>query len=190
MLMEVQAFIFTYFFLLAWLQRGAARMAAAVMFAGVAGFIAIAGLMEPDPGDRIREEVFLAEENRNQFEGYAMRSQSVYSALPSRLYEMGVRPVEGALNRYGWIGAGLGSGSQGAAWAAAADLARFGAGSPYMEANPDYSKNFSCARSHDVWVRCFPRFQFRDICRGHTSLQRPFHTVDPWLDLGVRACHP
>ena len=51
--------------------------------------------------------------NAQKIQGYAARGQSVFADLPERINELGMQPVMSAIDRYGWVGAGLGTGSQG-----------------------------------------------------------------------------
>jgi len=52
-------------------------------------------------------------ENAQRIEGYAARGQSVFADLPARVNELGIQPILWAVGRFGWLGAGLGTGSQG-----------------------------------------------------------------------------
>ncbi len=50
----------------------------------------------------------------SQFELYAQRGATVFSDALDRMYQLGYRPIEWAINRVGVFGAGVGVGSQGA----------------------------------------------------------------------------
>jgi hypothetical protein len=112
MLVEITVFISVYLFLVAWLQRGTARLAMAVLLAGAIGYIGIVGFVAPDLVQRSASKT-VHMENAQRIEGYAARGQSVFADLPARVNELGVQPVMWALDRFGWLGAGLGTGSQG-----------------------------------------------------------------------------
>jgi hypothetical protein len=112
MLIEIIIFISTYLFLVAWLQRGMARLAMVVLVMGAAGYILIVGFVAPDLVQRSYSKSMYVE-NAQRIEGYAARGQSVFADLPSRVKALGVEPVVWAVDNFGWFGAGLGTGSQG-----------------------------------------------------------------------------
>jgi hypothetical protein len=112
MLVEITVFISIYLFLVAWLQRGMARLAMGVLLAGAIGYIGIVGFIAPDLVQRSASKS-MHMENAQRIEGYAARGQSVFADLPARVNELGVQPVLWAVGRFGWLGAGLGTGSQG-----------------------------------------------------------------------------
>jgi len=112
MLIEIIIFISTYFFLVAWLQRGMARLAMVVLVMGAAGYVLIVGFVAPDLVQRSYSKSMYVE-NAQRIEGYAARGQSVFADLPSRVKALGVEPVLWAVDNFGWFGAGLGTGSQG-----------------------------------------------------------------------------
>jgi hypothetical protein len=112
MLVEITVFISVYLFLVSWLQRGTARLAMAVLLAGAIGYIGIVGFVAPDLVQKSNTKSAVIE-NAQRIGGYAARGQSVFADLPSRVSELGVQPVLWAVSRFGWLGAGLGTGSQG-----------------------------------------------------------------------------
>jgi hypothetical protein len=112
MLVEITVFLCTYFFLVAWLQQGMARLAMVLVAAGAIGYIGIVGFISPDAARRTYAKQ-LDTESAKRFEGYAARGQTVFADLPKRVNELGVQPVMWATERFGWLGAGLGTGSQG-----------------------------------------------------------------------------
>ena len=112
MLVEITIFISAYLFLVAWLQRGMARLAVVVMVAGAVGYVVIVGFVEPDLVQRSYSKSLYVE-NAQKIEGYAARGQSVFVDLPSRVNAVGLQPVISAVETFGWLGAGLGTGSQG-----------------------------------------------------------------------------
>jgi len=112
MLIEIIIFISTYFFLVAWLQRGMARLAMVVLVMGAAGYVLIVGFVAPDLVQHSYSKSMYVE-NAQRIEGYAARGQSVFADLPARVKALGVEPVVWAVDNFGWFGAGLGTGSQG-----------------------------------------------------------------------------
>lgn len=112
MLVEITIFISAYLFLIAWLQRGMARLAMAVLAAGAIGYVAIVGFVAPDLVHSSYSKSMYVE-NANRIEGYAARGQSVFADLPKRVNDVGLQPVIYAVDAFGWLGAGLGTGSQG-----------------------------------------------------------------------------
>jgi hypothetical protein len=112
MLIEVTIFVCAYLFLVAWIQRGMARLAVIVVVIGVAGYIGIVAFVAPD----LVQESYtkkLQVENADRLEGYALRGSSVFADLPKRVNNVGWRPLVWAVDEFGWLGAGLGTGSQG-----------------------------------------------------------------------------
>lgn len=112
MLVEITIFITTYFFLVAWLQRGMARLAVAVVVAGFIGYVGIVGFVAPD----LVQSSYTGSmrvENAQRIEGYAQRGKSVFVDLPKRVNAVGAQPLIWAVDTFGWYGAGLGTGSQG-----------------------------------------------------------------------------
>jgi hypothetical protein len=118
MLVEISIFIATYVFLVALLQRGMAKLAVIVVMMAAVGYIGIVGLVAPDPVQRT-EAVPI--ENAQKLQGYAARGHTVFADLPARVSALGVAPVMWAVDTFGWLGAGLGTGSQGANDIAAAN---------------------------------------------------------------------
>jgi hypothetical protein len=112
MLVEITVFIFTYLFLVAWLQRGMARLAVVALALGAVGYIGIVGFVAPDPVQRTYAS---GDADTKRIEGYAARGQTVFADLPKRVNELGLQPIRWAIEIHGWLGAGLGTGSQGTA---------------------------------------------------------------------------
>jgi hypothetical protein len=112
MLVEITIFIGTYLFLVAWLQRGMARLAMTVLALAFAGYVGIVGFMAPDLVQSSYSKNMTVE-NAQRFEGYAVRGQSVLADLPARVKAVGWDPLFWSVETFGWFGAGLGTGSQG-----------------------------------------------------------------------------
>jgi hypothetical protein len=112
MLVEITIFLSCYFFLVAWLQRGMARLAMMVLAAGVVGYVGIVGFVAPDLVQNSYTKQ-MTMENAKRIEGYAVRGKSVFVDLPKRVNEVGIQPLVWSVENFGWFGAGLGTGSQG-----------------------------------------------------------------------------
>ena len=113
MLVQIIIFISSYFLLVAWFQRGAAKVAGFIGLSGLAGYVLIVGLVGPDPGDHSFDTHQMNIGSGSLYEAYALRRQSVIQDIPARFSDLGLAPISWAVNQYGWFGAGLGSGSQG-----------------------------------------------------------------------------
>jgi hypothetical protein len=112
MLIEITIFITSYVFLVAWLQRGMARLAMIVLTTGFVGYVGIVGFVAPDlVQDSYTKSMKV--ENAQRIEGYALRGQSVFADIPKRVNNVGWQPLVWSVDTFGWLGAGLGSGSQG-----------------------------------------------------------------------------
>ena len=111
MLVEVTVFLTTYIFLVAWFQKKATRPAVIAALTGIITYVAIVGFVTPDSGESTTKRLRLDPEEK--YLHYTVRGRSVFSAIPQRFDKLGVKPVAWAVNRYGWFGAGLGTGSQG-----------------------------------------------------------------------------
>jgi hypothetical protein len=113
MLVEVATFMSMYMFLVALLQRGTVRTAVIILTMGVLAYFAIIGMMPADATERPASEM-LTKEEALSVRGYAARSQTAFADIPDRVSELGIQPILWSIDRYGWLGAGLGTGTQGA----------------------------------------------------------------------------
>lgn len=113
MLVTVAIFISVYFMLNAWFKRGAGKLAVIAGLTALLSFVAIIGIVNPDPGERSFNSHRLSVASNEKYKAYALRSRSVIQDIPDRFTNMGVDPVIWAVNSYGVFGAGLGTGSQG-----------------------------------------------------------------------------
>ncbi len=127
MLVQIAIFISVYFVLVAWFQRGATKIAGIIGFAGLISYIAIIGLVEPDPGDRSFRSHELTVAPDQLYQAYALRTRSVIDDIPDRISQLGLQPIMWVTDQYGWFGAGLGTGSQGAQHFGADDVLDRGA---------------------------------------------------------------
>jgi hypothetical protein len=112
MLLEIAVFISTYMFLFAWMQQGMAKLAMTLLAMLVVGYVLIVGFVAPDLVQHSYSKSMTLE-NSSGIAGYAVRGQSVLADVPDRFRAMGVQPIISAVETYGWLGAGLGTGSQG-----------------------------------------------------------------------------
>lgn len=113
MLVYVVVFGGTYITLFAWFLRGKARYAAVAMLACVAMFGA-ALTLGPDAGERSFDATndYLA--RRDVDAAWFERGMSVFADIPGRFELLAYKPIAWAVDGFGWFGAGLGSGAQGA----------------------------------------------------------------------------
>ncbi len=112
LLIEITIFISFYLFLIAWLQRGMARLAMTVLILGAIGYVGIVAFVSPDlVQSSYSKSLRMADADRMQ--GYAARGQSVFADLPKRVNDVGLQPLLSSIETFGWLGAGLGTGSQG-----------------------------------------------------------------------------
>jgi len=127
MLVLVVIFITVYFMLNAWFQRGAGKLAVIAGITALLSFIAIVGLVDPDPGERSFNSHNMQVGADETYKAYALRSRSVIQDIPDRFINLGIDPVVWAVNSYGVFGAGLGTGSQGVQHYIAEDVINRGA---------------------------------------------------------------
>ena len=111
MLVQIAVFLLSYYALLAWFGRGQAKVAMAI-FAGAVGVYLIvgSGLVLDNDSD---EETQPPAVTDTRYELYAKRGATVFEDIPERFQQLGLAPVQWAINRFGVLGAGLGTGSQG-----------------------------------------------------------------------------
>ena len=114
MIIEIAIFISVYFCLFAWFRRGSGKMVVLTSLLGVVAYAAAVGMMAPDQGDESYASERVAKSERTRFSKYSERAQTVFQEVPKRVVDLGVMPVSWAIESSGWLGAGLGVGSQGA----------------------------------------------------------------------------
>jgi hypothetical protein len=106
MAVVVTIFICSHFALTAFLVRGAAKTAIGVGLAALIGYSAL-GSMSGTDARSLQAPV-------SEYNAYIGRNQSVLGDSGERFMELGLGPVMWAYTRFGVMGAGLGTGSQGA----------------------------------------------------------------------------
>jgi hypothetical protein len=107
LLMEFSIFISAYVFFIMWFRRGGRRLAIAAALSGALAYVGFGGLKEQDTNFSTR-----LEQNDN-YSVYVARTQSVFGDAWGRFLELGVEPINWALDQYGILGTGVGPGSQG-----------------------------------------------------------------------------
>lgn len=114
MIIQIAIFLSTYIGLITWFRRGNGKLAVLAFVVGVVSYIGVAGWLAPDAGDvkyNAPAESYIAEDNANIISD---RAQTVFADVPSRIRKLGIEPISWAIDEVGWLGAGLGVGSQGA----------------------------------------------------------------------------
>ena len=114
MIIEIAIFLSAYFCLFAWFRRGSGKMVVLTALLGVVAYAVAVGMMAPDQGDGSYASERVARSERTGFSKYSERAQTVFQEVPKRVVDLGVMPVSWAIESNGWLGAGLGVGSQGA----------------------------------------------------------------------------
>lgn len=114
MIIEVAIFLSAYFCLFSWFRRGNGKMVVVTALVGVVAYAAAVGMMAPDQGDGGYAAERLAKSEGGSFSKYSERAQTVFQEVPKRVVDLGVMPVSWAIESNGWLGAGVGVGSQGA----------------------------------------------------------------------------
>lgn len=115
MIIEIAIFLSAYFFLIVWFRRGNAKLALLTALLGIVGYTVAVGSIRPDSGDESYASERVEGTTDNSFGKYSERAATVFEDAPRRALEMGIQPVSWAVAAHGWLGAGLGVGSQGAA---------------------------------------------------------------------------
>ncbi|MGH8105988.1 MAG: hypothetical protein ACREO2_06705, partial [Arenimonas sp.] len=114
MIIEITIFICAYFSLGIWFNSHKGKLAVLVALLGVVSYIGIVGWVARGPGELVERSSQLEDAEGTGFGRYSARAGTVFEDLPIRLRTMGVRPIEWAIDSQGWLGGGLGIGSQGA----------------------------------------------------------------------------
>jgi hypothetical protein len=80
---------------------------------GFVGYVGIVGFVAPDLVQDSFTKRMQVENAGQRLEGYALRGSSVFADLPKRVKDVGWQPLVWSVETFGWLGAGLGAGSQG-----------------------------------------------------------------------------
>lgn len=105
MVVEVVAFIGAYAILWIIFQKGIAKLGVILTIAGVMGCGWLVG--------QLNEREYTGDEALS-YDVYVGRAKTVFEDIPPRIVELGIAPVTWAYDSYGFFGAGLGVGTQGA----------------------------------------------------------------------------
>lgn len=114
MIIQVAIFLSTFIGLIIWFQRGNGKAALLVFVMGLIGFVGVAGWLTPDPGDPDYVAKVEAASMKDNADIISERTQTVFADIPVRVKKLGVQPILWAIDEQGWLGAGVGVGSQGA----------------------------------------------------------------------------
>lgn len=114
MIIEVSIFICAYFSLGLWFNSGKGKLAVLAALLGVVTYIGVVGWVAHGPGELREKSSQLEDAEGTGFARYYDRAETVFADVPIRLRTMGIRPIEWAIDSHGWLGGGLGIGSQGA----------------------------------------------------------------------------
>lgn len=113
MIIEVSIFICTYVCLVVWFRHRAGKMAIFIAILGLVTYLGTVGMVAPGPGEHDPGVVQGSRMPETGFIKYSNRAKTVFADIPARLNGLGLQPVTWAVDQYGWMGAGLGVGSQG-----------------------------------------------------------------------------
>lgn len=114
MIIEISIFVSAYFCLKLWFLRGNGKKVLLMALLGVVGYAGAVGMMQPDRGDGKWASERVAKSTAHSLGRYTERAGTVFEDVPRRLLSTGLDPISWAVAEYGWTGAGLGVGSQGA----------------------------------------------------------------------------
>ncbi len=114
MIVEISIFICAYFSLGIWFNSGKGKLAVLVALLGIVSYIGVVGWVARGPGELVEKSSQLQDAPQSGFGKYSARAETVFEDLPIRLRKMGLQPIEWAIDSHGWLGSGLGIGSQGA----------------------------------------------------------------------------
>lgn len=113
MLVYVVVFGGVYLVLMSWYVRGKARAALFSIFALLTAFGMVLGL-GPDDGERSFDAGRDTLGKRDAQAAWVARGLTVFADIPERFNQLAYKPVEWAVDGFGWFGAGLGMVAQGA----------------------------------------------------------------------------
>jgi len=104
---EITFFVSIYVALLAYFGKGGVKLAVGAVVGGILSYVFVAMWVSDSPSA-------LAGQNDMRFQRYAERSATVGYGVSDRFIDLGLEPVQWAIEGYGWLGGGLGIASQGA----------------------------------------------------------------------------
>lgn len=110
-IVQIIIFVSAYGTLLLYFGRNASRLA---MIAGLVGLLGYVGLVFSMPDEKeFGPTTYSSSQDLASYELYVARTQSVFGDVPERFTKLGLAPIGWAYQKFGLLGAGLGSGSQG-----------------------------------------------------------------------------
>ena len=104
---EVSIFVSIYVALLALFGKGGAKLAVGAIAGGLLSYVLVVWLADDQPSA-------FAGLDAASYQRYAERSATVRYIVADRFVGLGLEPVAWAIDRFGWLGGGLGVASQGA----------------------------------------------------------------------------
>jgi hypothetical protein len=90
-------------------------MAILVAAFGALAYLGTVGMITPGPGEHDPGTTQVSHAPDSSFGKYSRRAQTVFEDIPGRINDIGLQPIGWAVDQFGWMGAGLGVGSQGTA---------------------------------------------------------------------------
>lgn len=114
MIIVITIFICAYFSLGLWFNSGKGKLAIGTAILGLVAYIGVVGFVGRGPGEWVERSSQLEDASGAGFGKYSARAETVFVDVPVRVRNMGLQPIVWAVDGYGWLGAGLGVGSQGA----------------------------------------------------------------------------
>jgi hypothetical protein len=112
LLVQITVFVAVFYALTVLFLKGKEKAAIVTIVAGVLGFFAVAMYTIPSDQQMDRRQNYSGVKDR--YEGFKARGGSVWDEIPDRFQKLGLNTVPESIDQHGWLGAGLGTGSQGA----------------------------------------------------------------------------
>jgi hypothetical protein len=114
MIIELIIFFSTYVSLVVWFRHRSGKFAILFAIFGVLAYFGTVGMMAPGPGEHGTGVISNHRMSDTSFDKYSRRAGTVFEDVPKRIDELGLQPVGWAVEQFGWLGGGVGLGSQGA----------------------------------------------------------------------------
>ena len=115
MIIEIAIFLSAYVALVVWFRHRSGKMAIFLAIFGFVTYLGTVGMIAPGPGEHDLGRIRVHRTADSSFGKYSHRAGTVFSDIPDRINQIGFQPVGWAVDQFGWMGAGLGMGSQGTA---------------------------------------------------------------------------
>lgn len=114
MIIELVIFISIYVSSVVWFRHRSGKIAILFTIFGALTYLGTVGMMAPGPGEHGTGVISNHRLSDSSFYKYSRRAGTVFEDVPKRISELGLQPVGWAVEQFGWLGAGVGVGSQGA----------------------------------------------------------------------------